>query len=177
MAEHISTPADSQEQWRPVPEFEGLYSISNLGRLRRDCPAPGARAGSILRARGKYLGCALRKDGKTYERKIHQLVAAVFIGPCPQGMQVNHKDANRKNNVSGNLEYTTPLENTRHAIGLGLHGKGVLCHHATLDNRRVLEIRHRLATTNDSHSAIAADYNVCRETITQISNRKTWTHI
>jgi hypothetical protein len=50
---------------------------------------------------------------------IHKLVAEVFIGPCPQGYQVNHKDSNPSNNNVENLEYKTPSENTQYSVSHG----------------------------------------------------------
>src|SRR6185369_6475365 len=46
---------------------------------------------------------------------VHRLVAAAFIGPCPEGCEVNHKDLNKANNSVGNLEYITHAENVKHA--------------------------------------------------------------
>jgi len=46
---------------------------------------------------------------------IHRLVAAAFIGPCPDGQQVHHIDADRANNTRHNLAYVTATENSRHA--------------------------------------------------------------
>ena len=44
---------------------------------------------------------------------VHRLVAARYIGPCPEGMEVNHKDGNRENNHYLNLEYVTHAENAK----------------------------------------------------------------
>lgn len=51
---------------------------------------------------------------------VHQIVARAFIGSQERGIQVNHKDGNKSNNCVTNLEYATPLENTRHAVDNGL---------------------------------------------------------
>jgi hypothetical protein len=59
-------------------------------------------------------------DGRKTPRFVHHLVAECFLGPKPEGLQINHKDGNRFNNAADNLEYVTPKENTQHAIRLGL---------------------------------------------------------
>jgi ribosomal protein S25 len=51
---------------------------------------------------------------------IHQLVTAAFLGPCPEGKQVNHKNGNKRDNRVENLEYLTPDENKAHAKRTGL---------------------------------------------------------
>lgn len=52
---------------------------------------------------------------------MHQLVADAIYGPCPDGMQVNHKDGNKLNYAPSNLEYVTPSENSQHAYDTHLH--------------------------------------------------------
>lgn len=109
------------EQWRPVNGYEGLYSISSLGRLRRETHTYACRAGYILSGYRRpigYLAYALCKDGKECTRLAHRLIAEAFIGPCPLGYQCNHKDGNKANNVPGNLEWVTPKENMRHAMNV-----------------------------------------------------------
>jgi hypothetical protein len=59
-------------------------------------------------------------DRVNFTKTIHRLVAAEFLGTCPKGIQVNHKDGDRLNNHASNLEYVTPSENTRHSVVAGL---------------------------------------------------------
>ena len=95
------------ELWRPVADFEGLYEVSNLGRVRS---ASGQYAGKIIGMRSDYRGngyleVELCKNGKRSRKKVHRLVATAFL-PNPGNLpEVNHKDEDTKNNAVDNLEW------------------------------------------------------------------------
>tara|TARA_R110000868_G_scaffold409597_1_gene695408 strand:- start:489 stop:896 length:408 start_codon:yes stop_codon:yes gene_type:complete len=55
--------------------------------------------------RMNYMAVTLSHNGTTRRAKVHQLVAAAFIGPCPEGFEVDHKDRNPMNNAADNLRY------------------------------------------------------------------------
>lgn len=111
----------TSETYKPVVGFEGLYEVSDLGNvksLERE-EISYSRGGNaftrkrnerILKARSDIHGyqiVALCKDGKTYDKKIHRLVAEAFI-PNPSGLPIiNHKDENPSNNKLTNLEWCT----------------------------------------------------------------------
>ena len=113
----------SKERW--VDCFDGFYQVSSLGRVRRNKPGGNSKIGKLLKLqfdKDGYQYCTPSVAGKLYKCRIHQLVAEVFIGPCPNGKEVNHKDTNRSNNVYTNLEYLTSAENTKYSYKLGRHG-------------------------------------------------------
>ena len=115
---------ESQEIWRPVADYEGIYAVSNLGRLRiesvrRGTGAPG-HVMALQKSRLGYLTAQLRKDGLSYRREIHSLVAVAFLGPKPPGLEVNHIDGKKAHNAACNLEYVTHSENLLHAYAMGL---------------------------------------------------------
>lgn len=113
---------------------------------------------------------------KTY--LIHQLVAEAFIGRCPSGKDVNHKDGNKRNNRIENLEYVTPSENTIHAFktGLIIPARGSHIGSAKLTNRQVRRIRFRYEH-GASMSDIARRLNIGITTVSDIIKRRTWSHI
>ena len=98
------------EEWRDIEGYEGLYQISNLGRVRSlNCRGHKGCIGILTpRLDGKgYEMVALYKEGKARNIKVHRLVAQAFI-PNPNNYpQVNHKDENKTNNDVKNLEWCT----------------------------------------------------------------------
>lgn len=109
------------EKWRAVKGYEGIYSISSFGRIRRDKKNQGTKPRKFLRPYLEKNGY-LRIDLRNYGRKtflLHRLVCENFIGPCPSGHQVNHKDLNKENNHLENLEYLTHQQNMIHANNNG----------------------------------------------------------
>ena len=122
------------EAWQPVPGYEGLYEVSDQGRVRsldREIEKRG-RAGVLmnLQLRGRVLKpqmdgnvrlfVTLSKDGKCKPQRVHKLVAHAFLGTKPEGLQINHIDGDCQNNAASNLEYCTASENMKHAVRLEL---------------------------------------------------------
>ena len=108
------------ETWKDIAGFEGFYNVSDKGRIysveRKD--SRGNRCGGrILNPRydkDGYLRVTLCKNGKYKTKKVHRLVAEAFI-PNPKGfLEVNHKDENKSNNESSNLEWCTHKYNMNH---------------------------------------------------------------
>ena len=93
-----------QEIWKDIPEFEGLYQVSNLGRIKNL-----KRNNFILSPYSTkgYQSVKLSKNGKATTKLVHRLVAQLFV-PNPNNYnEVNHKDENKANNVYENLEWCT----------------------------------------------------------------------
>lgn len=109
------------EEWKAINEFEGLYNISSFGRVKsltKNSTNGHCKKEKILRARidkKGYIHYALKKEGKTYERKAHRLVAQAFIPNVENKPQVNHIDGNKINNFYKNLEWCTNGENQKHS--------------------------------------------------------------
>ena len=115
------------EIWKPIPNYEGLYEISNMGKVRSldrtlihhrtvgdvKCFYPGKILKEQIRTFGKlqYRMVTLSKDNVQYGVGIHRLVALAFI-PNPDNKPfINHKDNNGLNNQVENLEWVTHSEN------------------------------------------------------------------
>lgn len=113
------------EEWRDIQGYEGLYQVSNLGRVRscdRFIWAEHNKSYSlwkskimnpILKGTG-YMHIGLYKEGKRTYFGVHRLVAKALI-PNPNNLpQVNHKDESRSNNIATNLEWCTAKYNANY---------------------------------------------------------------
>lgn len=167
--------------WKPVFGYEGLYSISEYGDLRRENSAKGHKNGlykGYISKKG-YLTASLTKNGVRKIIFIHKLVTENFIGPRPWNLQVNHKDTNKLNNHFSNLEYVTVQENKRHAFENNLCNapKGINHHSAKLSEKEVLEVRRRYANKEISQGKLAKIYGVSLAAIRFIIIRRNWKHL
>lgn len=103
------------EIWKDVVDFEGLYQISNLGNFRRHPEKPRKANYPKNINRLGYVYVSISKNGKKFNKTIHQLVAAAFLPNFQYGKHINHIDGNKTNNVLSNLELSNPVHNNTHA--------------------------------------------------------------
>lgn len=109
------------EIWKPIPGYEGLYEISDIGRVkslpRETFGLLRFKEERIISSNGDgkgYRTIKLSKNGKVSRYLVHRLVAMAFI-PNPDNLPyINHKDENRSNNNVGNLEWCTPKYNVNY---------------------------------------------------------------
>lgn len=166
------------ERWQPIPGYEGLYSISDLGRVRRDAGGRGAMAGRVLTPKPTskgYRHVDLSRNDKKKRRLIHQLVAEAFLPARPSAVHFpNHIDANKANNVATNLEWLTRPENTAHARKLGLFPSlaGERNGRAKLTRAQVGVIRSLKGAVGQRD--IASRFGVARSLVQRIHQGKAW---
>lgn len=117
-------------EWRDVVEWEGIYQVSDAGEVRSFSRTVYRKDGKSQTFRGKAMRPTLNSKGyysvrlSSPDRRrvvpIHRLVALAFI-PNPRLVrEVNHIDANKRNNRVSNLEWVDSAENKRHAWRMGL---------------------------------------------------------
>ncbi len=169
------------EIWKDIAGYEGFYQVSNFGRVKslfrfRHCGHPGAKPHllpeKLLTPRKEkkgYLSVGLCKNSILTFKKI----------PNPDNKtETNHKDRDKTNNHVSNLEWSTTLENVRHAElnGGRNQNKGIMNPKSKLRESDIVNIRNR-AAKGETTTKIASDYGVDKSNICYIIKRKTWKHV
>ena len=166
------------EVWKDVVGYEGIYLISDLGRIKSLKFNKQKILTQIKTSKG-YLDIGLHKNKLfTKERlKIHRLVAIAFIPNPEDKPEVNHKKGATKDNRISQLEWNTGGENQKHAYDTGLKVsiKGNKVNTCKLTEKEVLEIR--TIGNSMSKAEIARQFGVTDVNIGCILRRTTWKHI
>lgn len=134
-----------KEIFKDVVGYEGLYKVSNLGRVRD--------INGIVKLGNKkgYKTVLLKFRGKSKSFLVHRLVAIAFV-KGNKSLVVNHKDGVKDNNLADNLEWVSIAENSRHAVLNGLHPKSTKL---TIDEIKLIK---KLASYNCFTSKQIAEY-------------------
>jgi hypothetical protein len=164
------------EDWRPVDGYDGLYEISNLGRIK----SLRSRTPKILvqdiGPRG-YLQIKIRKPGsRRGSQPVHRLVLSAFAGPRPSGMGARHINGKKVDNRIGNLCWGTPVENHSDKVKHGTAQVGDKHHSAKLTAPAVAEIR-QLAGAGMSQREIAKMFGVSQPAVGYVVRRDTWGNV
>ena len=115
-----------KEIWKDIAGYDGLYQISNFGKIKSRKRLVANRFGmrecggiTIKLSNNKgYSRVCLCKNNKKRGFLVHRLVAIHFIPNVDNKPCVNHKDGDKQNNYSDNLEWCTHSENNKHAFNV-----------------------------------------------------------
>lgn len=156
------------EVWRDIPGWEGLYQVSNLGRVRSvDHYVTRLVKGRILRPRIRKEGYPVVTLSGAGPKDIHQLVALAFIGPREKGMQVRHLNGNKLDPSASNLAYGNQADNEKDKFRYGDRSR-------KLTTAQAREIRKTIEAGEKSFQEIAKAYDVTETTIRHIAKGVTF---
>lgn len=161
------------EVWKPIPNYESFYEISNHGRV------------VVIKNDGRYFRklnyatpypCISVRDIDGSGQKslyVHKLVAKLFIGERPSGLVIRHLDGNRLNNHVSNLAYGTPRENYDDTVKHKVHA-GANNSRALLTERSVKAIKILNKDFNLDKYDLAKAFDVSQATIHAILTGRNW---
>lgn len=177
-----------KETWKDIEGYEGIYQISDFGRVKSlerivSYEINGRRRSRLQKEsirkqkinRWGYKSVNLNKDASIKTFEIHRLVATHFLNCNYDGKQVNHIDGDKENNVINNLEFVTPRDNIKHAFENGLIPIRV---GRKLNQEKADKIRReKNSNPNISHADLSMRYGVSVRTIIDVLNNVSWKNL
>lgn len=173
------------EIWKPITEYEGLYEVSSLGRvrsldrisIRNNWPA--RFKGQILKplaGTNGYLYVNLRRLNQPRHESIHRIVAKHFLPPRQDSqIEINHIDLDKKNNLPSNLEWCTQSENARHAVAHGIRsGMTNPRVRKKLSPELVAAIREGHKSTGITLRALAKQFGISKAMAHMVVRNRAW---
>lgn len=174
-----------KEVWKDIEGYEGLYQVSNLGRVKSLPRTKKTKSGVTYITKEKilmfrncagYNRCSLTKNNKSKNIYVHRLVARAFI-PNPKNYKyINHKDCNPSNNKIENLEWCTLSHNSLYACKLGRMGKNMLGIRGgkNPNSKKVSQYDKNGNFIKNWNSEIEAskELNICATSISYCANKK-----
>lgn len=170
------------ETWRPVVGWEGLYEVSDQGRVRSLRTQWGPRREPLVmrpvpvgaaRGREPRWAVVLHVHGERTVRNVYRLVLEAFVGPCPKGMEALHANDDLKDNRLENLSWGTRRRNMEDAKRNGRTPRGARNGNAKLSAEAVARIKAGIAN-DEPHQALAARFKVSRSQVGRIARGEQW---
>lgn len=181
------------EVWNDVKNYEGLYLVSNFGRIKSlDKTVKSGIFNNPLRfVPGKIMTPKPDKDGylrigltSNFKKKIipvHRIVAGAFLENPLNKPQVNHINGIKYDNLVENIEWATLSENRVHSYrtGLqnGLNRRGAKNNFVKLTKEQVIEIRRLYALSNVTQKELAVRFGITQGGVHNVVNFKSWNYL
>jgi len=175
------------EDWKAIEGYEGLYEVSSLGRVRslsRNVMLKNKREGVVRKLKGKIIKQHRDSRGSWFvnlnnyglkRKSVHALVAAAFLGPTPEGMEICHGDLGRDCHFVSNLSFKTHKQN----MNEDRERDGTMCRGETHPSAKLTEndvlyirkkgIKHR--------KELSEQFKVSLSTIYDIVKKRSWAHV
>lgn len=172
-------------EWRAIPGYEGTYEVSDQGEVRSLDRVVHFADGRVRQYRGQVLaqyadGCGypkvtLKRQDRGNRVHLHILLAAAFIGPCPEGQEVCHNDGNPANCTRGNLRYDTRFGNSadKKLHGTLLQGEQVASSRLKPDTVKAIRALRGVQRVRD----VAAAFGTCPSHVCNIQRGRRWAHL
>ena len=173
-----------QENWLPIPGYEGFYEASDLGRIRSVDRTISPKGGPTYLCKGKIISTKfvenekrvvinLWKENKQKQFRLHKLIMLTFVGPRPEGMDICHYDGNAQNNRLDNLRYDTRSANIQDAIRHGTSTRGDNNGRSVLNSKMVMAMR-LMRKQGHTVKSISNHFDVKYQTAVSAINGENW---
>lgn len=175
------------EIWKDIDGYHGVYKVSNFGRIKSIAKTVITGAGGrikrffpeaiikpYLNPKDQYLYVKLCRDGKYQSFKVHRLVGIAFKDNPLNLAEINHLNGDKVNNYASNLEWSTHIDNVRHAFRTGLvNHRGEKNAKSKFTWTQVRVIREAVKA-GYLQKDIAKYFKVAHNTISTINSGRTW---
>jgi hypothetical protein len=174
----LPTDKPSEEVWKDVKGYEGIYQVSNFGNVK-SLGNEFTRKERFLKLSPQskgYLTVVLQKNATRKMILVHRIVAEYFLSNPLNKSQINHINGDKTDNKVENLEWVSHRENLDHAIKNNLTLKGEKNRNSKLKDVDIIKI-HSLLQKGTTTKELSESYNVSYSTIDGIRTNRYWKHL
>ena len=168
----------TEEVWKNVVGYEGVYQVSSCGNVRRIKSGGGAVVGRVLKpgkTKAGYMIVVLYLHGRKRPEYVHRLVASAFFGGQPSHEHlIAHFDGVRENNRVDNLRWATQSENQQDRKRHGTYQYGENNPYAKLTERDIADIRSMDYSVRGTATKIAKKYGISDGALSGIRSGRRW---